>query len=153
MDFGDCIQLGMLFLAVFTIYKSQENIKKDHQILMFSEYTRRYQDIMLNMPDEIYSIREGFQDFHLSPKTKKWMQLYFDLCSEEFHLWQKGYIPKDVWKLWKEGMKDAMAKKEFASSWHIMNSYYNDKDFLSFFNHEIIKNENKRQTKEFRTNS
>lgn len=66
----------------------------------YAEYTRRYQDIILAMPDAVF---EGTAK--AEGATLKYMQLYFDLCSEEYHLHQNGLVPDNVWDNWKEGWK------------------------------------------------
>lgn len=58
---------------------------------MFAEYTRRYQEIILQMPDEIYLDTEI-----VNAHTLKYMSLYFNLCSEESHLWESGIIPSHI---------------------------------------------------------
>jgi len=55
---------------------------------MFAEYTRRYQDIFLNMSDDIY---DGTAK--VDTRTKRYMRLYFDLCSEEYQLWKGNVVP------------------------------------------------------------
>lgn len=67
---------------------------------MFAEYTRRYQDIFMNMPDDIYN-----GTAKIDTRTKRHMRLYFDLCSEEFHLWQNKEVPDEEWNLWVEGIQ------------------------------------------------
>lgn len=80
--------------------KADEIAMKQSRNDFFAEYTRRYQDIILHMPDEVF---EGTAK--VDGATLKYMQLYYDLCSEEFHLHENGLVPDDVWDNWKEGME------------------------------------------------
>lgn len=86
----DWIQMGLLVAALITIFVSsywssktiketQKHAKRQYEFQFFAEYTRRYQDIILHMPDN-----------DKDPRWLKYVQLYFDLCSEEYHLHEEG---------------------------------------------------------------
>lgn len=116
------IQLFLLIAAVGTIIFNQYNENKRHKLQFFAEYTRRYQDIILRMPED-----------PSDPQFLKYMQLYFDLCSEEFYLYKKGLIDKNVWDLWVDGMALTMKKRSFKTAWQShLAQHYNDDDFLHF---------------------
>lgn len=122
----------MLLVAVATLVYSLYQDRKQRQLQFFSEYTRRYQDILLNMPDEVFEGRAKAEG-----RVLKYMRLYFDLCSEEYHLWKQGNVPDDVWKLWKEGMQITVKQTVYSHSWKFLAVHYSQ-EFCSFFNHEII---------------
>lgn len=102
MEISDYIQLGILVVAIASIVVTHIMDAKQRKLQMFAEYTRRYQDIFMNMPDDIYN-----GTAKIDTRTKRYMRLYFDLCSEEFHLWQNKEVPDEVWNLWVEGMQIA----------------------------------------------
>lgn len=129
---GDIIQLGMLLIAVITIICTQKTANKQIRLQMFAEYTRRYQDIFINMPDDIYN---GLAK--VDARTKKYMRLYFDLCNEEFHLWKDGVVPNDTWKLWIEGMQIACNYQIYKNSWDAIKGEY-DRDFWLYFERNVI---------------
>lgn len=122
------IQLFLLIAAVGTIIFNQYNENKRHKLQFFTEYTRRYQDIILRMPED-----------PSDPQFLKYMQLYFGLCSEEFYLYKKGLIDKNVWDLWVDGMALTMKKRSFKTAWQgHLAQHYNDDDFLHFIS-ELIR--------------
>lgn len=100
MEISDFIQLGILVVAIASIVVTHIMDAKQRKLQMFAEYTRRYQDIFMNMPDDIYN-----GTAKIDTRTKRYMRLYFDLCSEEFHLWQNKEVPDEVWNLWVEVCK------------------------------------------------
>ena len=53
MELANIIQLGILIVAVAAIIYTQINANKQNRLQMYAEYTRRYQDIFLKMPDDI----------------------------------------------------------------------------------------------------
>lgn len=126
------LQTGMFLVAVITIVYTQYKDRRQNKILMFSEYTRRYQEILINMPESIFNGTE-----HINAKAQMYMRLYFDLCSEEYHLWRKGMIPNQIWEMWKEGMQITTNRPIYKKAWKDLSVEYN-KDFWQYFNREVI---------------
>lgn len=125
-----------VFVSTCTLICTLINFTKQIQINVFSDYTKRYQAIILEFPESINE--ESFKINNLEEEQKKhvlrYMRAYFDLCSEEFFLHKEKYIHKKVWKEWKEGIKYAMSKTAFKDAWEILQKdtvYYIDfKDFI-----------------------
>ena len=126
------LQTGMFLVAVVTVVYTQYKDRLQNKILMFSEYTRRYQEILINMPQSIF---DGTGE--MDAKAKMYMRLYFDLCSEEYHLWEKGMIPNQVWEMWKEGMQITTNRPVYKTAWEELSGEYNN-GFKSYFNNEVI---------------
>lgn len=133
MTTGDWIQIGILAVAIISILYSQWNDRKQRKLQMYAEYTRRYQDIFMNMPDDIYN---GTAE--IDERTKKYMRFYFDLCSEEYHLWQEGFVKNKVWELWVEGMQIETDREIFHQAWDAIKKEYNP-DFRNYFEENVIK--------------
>ena len=131
MTSSDIIQLCILLVTVAALLWSQYSDRKQRRLSMFAEYTKRYQDIILSMPDNVYI---GVGD--LDAISLKHLQLYFDLCSEEYHLWKHGIVPNHIWKLWSEGMRITMQNPVYQKAWDkLRNDYY--KTFQTYFDTEI----------------
>ncbi|MBQ8058511.1 MAG: hypothetical protein IJ199_01665 [Prevotella sp.] len=133
MNIADFIQLGLLIVAIVSIYISQQKDTKQRKLQMFAEYTRRYQDIFLQIPDDMFDNKTG----KLNLRIKKYMRLYFDLCSEEYHLWQEGEIPDKVWNIWVEGMQIACNNKTSRNAWNLLKGEYN-REFWRYFQNNVI---------------
>ena len=138
------IEIGSLIIAVATIvvtvYLSYREVRNSNQQLLeqfkrsfFAEYTKRYQEIVLAMPSEVF-----LGTAMINGETKKYMQLYFDLCSEEYHLHQDGIIPDDVWNYWRDGMRIVMKIEMYKLCWNALKGMYN-KDFYRFFENEVLR--------------
>lgn len=144
ISLNDWLQFGSLVVAIIaliiTVLYSRKTIKvaldtamQQNKLQMFAEYTHRYQDIFSTMPNEVYAGEIPMSDI----TALRYMRLYFDLCSEEYHLWRQGQIPEDVWELWKEGMQIATRKKHYRDAWILLKGeYYND--FETYFQREVI---------------
>lgn len=132
MELANIIQLGILIVAVAAIIYNQIIANRQNKLQMYAEYTRRYQDIFLKMPDDII---DGTAKEDVI--TKKYMRLYFDLCSEEYHLWKDKAIDDDVWKLWVEGMQIECTPPLFKQSWDALKDNYGQ-NFQHFFERNVI---------------
>lgn len=132
MEISNLIQLGLLIAAIISICISQKMDIKQRKLEMFAEYTRRYQDIFMNMPDDIYN-----GEAKVNARTMRYMRLYFDLCSEEYHLWQDKIIPPKVWRLWVEGMQITCNHKIYKRSWDAIKGDYS-REFWLYFEKNVI---------------
>ena len=111
---------------------------KQDQHLFYAEYTRRYQSFVMGVPDDVY-----FGNASVTSNSLKYVQVYFDLCNEEYLLYQRGLIDDVVWKTWKEGMAFTIrtAKGDlYLKCWKKLkeHDYYNE-EFVVFFEDEILK--------------
>lgn len=141
---ADWIQLCMLLVAAIAVYFSSRDTNKaikesaksalaQSQAQLFAEYTRRYQEIILRTPDSIYNRIAAPTD----ENVKRYMRLYFDLCSEEYYLHNKGVISDGVWNMWQDGMRLNMKKNIYVASWRILRGEYN-KPFQDHFEKEVM---------------
>lgn len=86
----------------------------------FSEYTKRYQDIIVNFPENINesTFKIELLEDELRNKLMRHMRLYFDLCFEEWLLNEKNLIDQVIWFVWKDGIATALSKPAFIQAWH-----------------------------------
>jgi hypothetical protein len=138
MSTADSIQTSALFVAIIALIisiffnRKQLKIFNDQlRLNFFSEYTKRYQEIILNFPENINQpdFDYGKLSEDVRNKTLRYMRLYFDLCSEELHLWKNGNIENETWRNWEEGIEFAFSKKAFRDAWKIIKldtRYYPD---------------------------
>ena len=111
-----------VFIAICTlIYQVRTNTK--HLTLQnFTEYTRRYQEIILHLPENINSNEFEFKHMHEAERetTLRYLRAYYDLCAEEYYLSRKKLISKGTWHMWSTGMGMAFRKKAFREAWDII---------------------------------
>lgn len=60
------------------IKASMDMVREQNHIQMFAEYTKRYQDVIIALPQY-----DTVEEFINSKDAQKGMRLYFNLCSEE----------------------------------------------------------------------
>lgn len=136
------ITVSVLGLAITgtALWVTVSNFRKQLQLNFFADYTKRYQEIILNFPE---SINESEFDIDsLQPEirdnTLRYMRAYFDLCSEEYYLWKNGNIEDKTWKEWESGIKFAFSKPAFKQAWKVLNLdtiYYGE--FTKFVSEHI----------------
>ncbi|WP_430972631.1 hypothetical protein [Sunxiuqinia rutila] len=149
MSTSECIQfwsviitgIGVLVALGAIIWQSNLT-RKQMKLNFFSEYTKRYQEIMLNFPENINEPDFSFVSLSTESrkKTLRYMRAYFDLCSEEYYLSKTGDLDKKVWVEWESGIKYAFSKKAFKDGWHLIkldSQFYGD--FVKWVNEEAIK--------------
>ena len=113
---------GILLALAAIIYQNIAN-GKQLRLQNFSDYTKRYQEIILHFPESINEATfalEKLPDADVRNTTLRYMRAYFDLCFEEFTLADRKIIDKAVWAVWKEGIQFALSKPAFRESWAIV---------------------------------
>lgn len=122
-------------IAALALLTSVRSFKKQLQLNFFADYTKRYQEIIINFPESVN--RQDFDinslDSSIRDQTMRYMRAYFDLCSEEYFLWRKGNINTETWREWESGIKYALSKPAFKNAWESLQLdtvYYGD--FTSF---------------------
>ena len=114
-----------LAVSIISLVVSLRIDGKRHRTLMFTEYTKRFQEIILHL----YSDPQNKSAYH---------RLYFDLCSEEYYLKSTKQLPNDIWDKWVYGMKLVMKHESLRASWKVESvNYDNQKEFRRFFDNII----------------
>jgi hypothetical protein len=113
--------LGVV-VALLAIWWQLSSLKKQMTLQHFSDYTKRYQEIVQRFPEDINE--QAFQlvgrkDYD---QTMRAMRTYFDLCFEEWYLHKRQFIDSRVWEIWRDGMKTALSKAAFKQAWSKIQS-------------------------------
>lgn len=107
-------------LGVYIIWKQTSKLANQLTLQLFADYTKRYQDIMLNFPEDVNShnfVLNGRKDYE---HTMRYMRPYVDLCYEEWCLHTRKLIDNNTWKVWKGGIETAFTKPAFQQAWQVL---------------------------------
>jgi hypothetical protein len=129
---------GTLLLAVFTgagiviairVYRRQCNVQ------VFLEYTKRYTDIMNMFPAEARKARLDM--FGEAPPKSDELSLavlrYLNLCSEEFYLCKRKYLSKHVWKIWEAELKRTLTSTLVRREWtRLREEFHSYPEFVAY---------------------
>jgi hypothetical protein len=124
MTNSDWISLGSaiatflgVVVAIVALWKQMRKLSEQLMIQQFSDYTKRYQEIILHFPENINEANFVLASHPENTSTMRYMRAYFDLCFEEWYLNQRRLIDKEIWKVWKGGMEAALSKPAFKQAW------------------------------------
>ena len=150
MSTSEVIQVITIILStvgiILAICSNRSQLKifnRQLKLNFFSEYTRRYQELTLSFPEYLNDPNFEYETLEKEENGKilRYMRVYFDLCSEEFHLYKDNCLDKNVWRNWEEGITHAMTKKAFRDAWYIVNkSSIFDGDFERWMKSKINNN-------------
>ena len=135
-----------LIVSFFSSRKQLQLLNEQLQLQFFADYTKRYQEILLNLPEQLYLPGSSLDQLSDSDKSRalRYLRAYFDLCSEELYWWKKGKVDTATWENWKEGIESALCKKPFREAWQLIafdTFYY--ADFCNWMNATVEKLEAK----------
>ena len=115
-----------------SIYFVQKQRLEDLRLFkeLFTEFNARYD----KLNEKLNRIREGAQEEELTQDEINTLYDYFNLCGEEYLYYKQGYILKEVWEAWLNGMNIFCQDKRIWELWKeelATNSYYGFKlEFL-----------------------
>lgn len=119
---GNLISVFAALVAIGALIIQSSSTEKQVKLQNFIEYTKRYQEIILNFPETInesdFKLKELEKNEYIN--TMRYMRAYYDLCFEEYTLHDKKYIDEEFWSIWESGMKYAFSKSAFQQSWDII---------------------------------
>jgi hypothetical protein len=112
---------GVAFVVVaIQTYKEQMNAQ------IFSDMNQRYDDISKEFPKDAWEFR--FNMATASPPASEELTLcvlrYLNLSSEEFYLYKRKYIRKEVWKVWEEEMVRTLRSPLYQREWKRLASEF-----------------------------
>ena len=120
LTFSEAIDLATLVAAVvglIFVWWQIRQVKEQLFLQHFADYTKRYQEIILQFPE---SINEPSFDVALPEhrdKVMRQMRAYTDLCFEEWFLNQNFRLHPKIWQTWDAGMTTAFSKRAFRDGW------------------------------------
>lgn len=135
MQMTEWIQLIALLVAIIVLIITIINFNNQMKLNFFADYTKRYQEIMLHLPEDIEINYNGFSE--LPNEVKRYLRAYIDLCSEEYYLHQLKKVEHKIWVNWEQGIKAAFNINVFKDAWVCFDkeSY---PDFYRWMTTEII---------------
>ena len=119
VSIGDLLTLITIILVAITGFIQIRQIYRQSRLTSFSDYTKRYQEILLNLPSNYFSDLFGSEIITMEEqeRIRRYIRIYFDLCSEEFFLHEQRYLPRRVWQEWEQGIISNFRLSHVALEW------------------------------------
>jgi hypothetical protein len=104
--------LGGLVWSVKS-YRNQMNAQ------LFLEFTKRFEEVMQSFPKNVWSTRLNIEGF--PPRKSKELSLsvlrYLNLCGEEYYLYKKKWLHKEIWGIWERELIRTLRTPLFIREW------------------------------------
>jgi hypothetical protein len=119
---SDLISFVGIIVAFVTLFFQARSVRRQMELQNFIEYTKRYQEIILQFPENINEHSFSFEHMPIETRNSRLrlMRAYYDLCFEEYTLHRKKYVSKVFWSIWEDGMSFAFSKTAFQDAWRII---------------------------------
>jgi hypothetical protein len=112
---------GVAFVwVVLQTYKGQMNAQ------MFVECNNRYDEIIASLPADALGARFRLDTALPAPSTELTLCIlrYLNLSSEEFYLYRRGYLRRDVWVMWEGEMRRTLHSPLLEREWQSLKSEF-----------------------------
>jgi hypothetical protein len=125
-----------VLIALGALWVTLRGVRDQLWLHTFAEYTRRYGEIVRELPSEARRPGGKFVFEDLPPDEQGQVlntaRAYLNLCSEEFFLHARGRIDEETWAIWREGMERVLGAPWIRSTWTILKPEYLYSDFCAF---------------------
>ena len=114
---SDTVTAVIAAVGLFFIWRQLNLQNNQLRLQNYSEYTRRYAEIVLKLPEDVNSSEfelDGRKDYD---STMRLMRAFFDLCFEEWDLHNRNLIDDGDWNIWNSGISTAMDRPAFIQAW------------------------------------
>lgn len=131
-------QIGTVAAAVFAgwaLWQNSRNNRKQSNIQAFLAYTERFERVMASMPAEACQARFDLEKTlpPASDDLTECVMRYLNLTSEEFYLWQRGYLDKRVWQIWEKEIQRMLCSPLFRREWpKLVTEFTSFEEFIDY---------------------
>jgi hypothetical protein len=122
-DTGFAITIIATFLSFFYFAQKQDLEELSLFKKLFTEFNDRYD----RLNEGLNSILRGDANTKLTTEEIDLLYNYFNLCGEEYLFFKRGFIYREVWKAWLNGMKIFYQNERVRKIWEEelkTDSYY-----------------------------
>ena len=122
MTFELAVQVGILvsvLVAIVEVVRGIRMYKRQTNVQIFLEYTRRYEQVMQSFPPSSRVARLDLEGSPPEPSAELSLAVlrYLNLCGEEFYLRDRGYLAEDVWQIWEAELKRTLGSPLLRREW------------------------------------
>lgn len=112
--------LGGVIVSILALWKQMRKLSDQLMIQQFSDYTKRYQEIILHFPEDINENSFVLSNRMDYDQVMRYMRAYFDMCYEQWFLNTRTLLDEKMWADWKLGMGSAFSKPALRQAWRII---------------------------------
>ncbi len=120
---------GLVLATAALVGVTLKGIREQLWLMTFAEYTRRYTEIMDDVPFDARRPGAKFDISSLSASAREAFleaaRSYLNLCSEELYLHKRGRLDRKTWQIWEVGIRDTLRCPGFQAAWAVLREEYN----------------------------
>ena len=125
-----------VLVALFAMILALRGVRNQLWLQTFAEYTRRYAEIVRELPSEARRPGGLFKFEELDDveqgRVLNTARAYLNLCSEEYFLHSRGRIDDVTWAIWRDGMIEVLRAPWIQNTWEILKPEYRFLEFCEF---------------------
>jgi hypothetical protein len=127
-EIGLAITVVTVILAGIGVYVTLRGIRDQLWLQTFAEYTRRYAEIVRELPSESRRPDGSFDLDTLATEDRGRVlnaaRGYLNLTAEEYFLHKRGRIDHETWEIWKSGIVATMTLPWVRLAWTELEQEY-----------------------------
>lgn len=120
--------VATVLVALAGLWITLRGIRDQLWLQTFAEYTRRYSEIVRELPSESRRPGSAFSLDALNPDERGRVlnaaRAYLNLTSEEFFLHSRGRIDDETWRIWKTGIAQTVRLPWLRLAWQELEIEY-----------------------------
>lgn len=106
-----------VLIAGYALWRQLSILRRQMTIQHFSDYARRYAEIVERLPERIHEPGCRLDDVGPAAVVMPAMRGFFAVCFEEWYLHERGYFDQGMWDLWRLGMRSLLRKQAVREAW------------------------------------
>ena len=113
------ITVVSVLLAIIAFIWGVKSYQSQMSAQLFLEFTKRFEEIMQSFPENAWSARTDM-DGTLPPESEELSRSalrYLNLCSEEYYLFKKRWLHKEIWGIWEKELIRTLQSPLFTREW------------------------------------
>jgi hypothetical protein len=127
-EVGVIAALATAAAAAAGLYVTMNGLRDQLWLQTFAEYTRRYADVVRDLPSESRRPGSAFDIARLAPDEREVVlnsaRAYLNLTSEEYFLHSRGRIDDETWSIWRTGIEETVRLPWLRTAWRELEEEY-----------------------------
>jgi hypothetical protein len=127
-----------VLIAGYALWRQLSFLRRQMAIQHFSEYARRYAQVVERLPERIHESECHLIDLGPADTVMPAIRTFFATCFEEWYLHERGYFDQGMWNTWRQGMRNLLTKPAIREAWErISGDTDYGKEFAAFVLEEM----------------
>ena len=134
-----------ILIAALSLFLGVYNFRKQANIQIFLEFTKRYESIMDSFPPNarFYRLNTDSEPPESSNELTIAVLKYLNLCAEEYYLRETGQLSKKIWNIWKDELEKSLQSKLIKREWKTLKNEFSSYRKFQVYVDQIINRKNK----------